>query len=90
MSILRRFGFYLSYNKLLTPSQCNRFLGIELDSVNLQLCLPADKLTQLKIEQSSFIGRRKATREDLEHLGGRLAHCSTVVQKRSLLLDKNI
>ena len=44
VNILRRLGFFISFPKLRPPSTCNRFLGIEIDSVALQLWLPIEKI----------------------------------------------
>ena len=46
----------LEPNKLEGPASCLTFLGIEVDMVNRQLCLPAEKMERLDKEL-------KATRE---------------------------
>lgn len=57
-----------------------RFLGIIINSVTLELTLPRDKLEKLISKLESFSERRKATKKDLERLGGLLAHCAKVVR----------
>ena len=80
VAILRRIGFHISFRKLQSPSTTVRFLGIEIDSVGLELRLPGDKLTRL-IHILDQVGvRRKVSRRELERLGGLLAHCSKVVR----------
>ena len=44
------------------------------------MCLPVDKLLKLREKLQGFMGIRKATRKELEKLGGLLAHCAKVVQ----------
>ena len=80
VAILRRIGFYVSYKKLTPANTVTRFLGIEIDSVELELRLPQDKLEKLHNQLESFIRRRKASKSELEGLGGILAHCCKVVK----------
>ena len=79
VQILRRLGFYINYKKLLQPATKVRFLGIDVDTVEMQLTLPMDKLEKLKVQLRQFLGRRKATKRELERLAGILAHCCKVI-----------
>ena len=80
VSILRRLGFFISFRKLSAPSRVTRFLGIDIDSDQMELRLPEDKMVKLKLVLRSFVHKRKATRRELEQLGGILAHCCKVVR----------
>ena len=44
MSLLRYLGFYVSYSKVSDPSCCTVYLGIEIDSIAMELRLPEGKL----------------------------------------------
>ena len=77
--ILRRIGFYVSFKKLTPPNQINRFLGIDIDAVVMELRLPRDKLEKLVTQLKLYLKRKKASRLELEGLGGVLAHCCKVV-----------
>ena len=77
---LRSLGFYIAYEKVRSPSQIQRFLGVELDSLLMSLRLPKDKLDKLHVELRFFAGRRRATKRQLQHLCGVLSHCSTLVR----------
>ena len=79
VGILRRIGFYVSFKKLTPPNRITRFLGIDIDSVVMELRLPIDKLVKLVDQLKIYLRRRKATRLELEGLGGVLAHCCKVV-----------
>ena len=79
VGILRRLGFFISYKKLVSPAKLIRFLGINIDSVEMTLSLPEDKVIKLKKQLALFINRRKATKKELESLAGILAHCCKVV-----------
>ena len=78
--VLRDLGFYISYNKVLTPSTNQRYLGINVDSVSMQLSLPEDKMLRLQDELAFFSGRRKATRRQIQRLCGVIAHCAQMVR----------
>ena len=78
--ILRGLGFYLSYKKIKSPSQVQTYLGVELDSIQMKLRLPEDKLCKLYVELAFFDGRLRATKKQLQHLCGVLGHCSTLVR----------
>ena len=56
------------------------FLGIYIDSVNLQMRLPEDKLVKLRNALLAFKGCRKVVKKDLERLGGLLAPYAKVVR----------
>ena len=79
VAILRRLGFYISFKKLTPSAKVTRFLGIDIDSILMELRLPADKLEKLIKQLNIYMRRRKATRLELEALGGVLAHCCKVV-----------
>ena len=79
VGILRRIGFYVSFKKLTPPGRITRFLGIDIDSVVMELRLPVDKLEKLVDQLKLYLRRKKATRLELEGLGGVLAHCCKVV-----------
>lgn len=80
LAILRRLGFFISFKKLISPSKKIRFLGIDVNSETLELTLPDDKLLKLRQTLNLFLGRKKATRRELERLAGYLAHCAKVTR----------
>ena len=71
IAILRRLGFSISYKKVTPPAQLARFLGIDIDTRNLELRLPEDKIEKLLLILDEFSTKRKSTRRELERLGGR-------------------
>ena len=80
MGILRRLGFYMSFRKVSTAATSTRFLGIIIDSVELELRLPEDKLKKMLDSLQILEGRKKVTRRELERVAGLLAHCSKVIR----------
>ena len=73
-------GVPLEPTKLEGPSTCLTFLGIEFDTVALQLRLPVDKLSRLKTELNSAITRRCMMKHNLQSLTGLLQHATKVIR----------
>ena len=65
---------------MLSPASVRRYLGVIIDTVQMKLLLPDDKLLRLKEELAFFAGRRQATRKQIQRLCGILGHCSTVIR----------
>ena len=59
---------------------CTRFLGIDIDSVAMELRLPEDKLCRVKKLVNKFAVLKKSTKDKIDELAGLLAHCSKVVR----------
>ena len=70
--ILGRVGFHVSFKKLMPAGCVTKCLGIEIDS---------DKLCKLLVQLTIFLKKRKASRQELETLGGILVHCCKVVHR---------
>ena len=77
---LRNLGFYISWKKLISPTQKCRFLGIDIDSVKQKLILPEEKLEKLHRELRFWSGKRTATKFQLQHLCGVLNFCCKIVR----------
>ena len=75
-----RLGVPLEPSKLEGPSTCLSFLGIEVDTENLQLRLPSDKLDKLKSELSHCILRCSITKRELQGLVGLLQFATKVIR----------
>ena len=80
IGVLRFLGFHIAFDKLVNPSTCVTYLGIEIDSVEMEVRLPEGKLAKLKSLLSSAIACKRISRKELESLGGSLSHCSHVVR----------
>ena len=66
-------------HKIVGPTHCVTFLGIEIDSIAAQLRLPADKLSQLTTDINCWRNRRSCTKRQLLSLIGSLSHASVLV-----------
>ena len=80
LRLLRSLGFSISYDKVVTPTTVLTFLGIQLDTINMSLTLPSEKVTDLKQLLQVFHSKRHATLKQLQSLAGRLNWASQVVR----------
>ena len=77
---VRSLGFDVAWDKLISPTQVATYLGIEMDSINMQFRLPGKKLVKLKSLVAKYKSASHATKRELQVLAGHLAHASTVVR----------
>ena len=80
ITLLGDLGFLVSWKKCSTPSTSVRYLGIIIDSVNMTLSLPDDKLVKLRKELDFFVDRTRATKKQIQRLCGILAHGAKVIR----------
>ena len=80
LSMFRKLNIPMEESKLEGPSTCLTFLGIEVDTVALQLRLPSDKLANLKDILCDSIQRRTMSKKDLQKLTGLLQFATKVVR----------
>ena len=76
----QRLGVPIEESKLEGPSSCLTFLGIEVDTIALQLRLPQEKLVNLKELLGYNVFRKSITKKDLQKLAGLLQFATKVVQ----------
>ena len=79
VQLLRKLGFQINWNKVVDPTTKITFLGIEIDSVNMTLRLPDEKLHQVREELALFQKRTRASKKQLQSLAGKLNFCASVV-----------
>lgn len=77
---LRYLGFYVSWRKISTPSTCTTYLGIQIDTVKMELRLPNEKVEKFRRYVSKYVTAGYITKKELEQLNGLLAHCAQIVQ----------
>lgn len=83
---LRRLGFYIAWEKVTSPSRVCKYLGLEIDTISMELRLPRDRLEKLRKELLFWRGQKKATYKQLQVLVGHLSHCSRIVQGGKLYM----
>ena len=72
-------GTPVAYHKVEGPSTCLIILGIEVDTVAMELRLPPEKLSRLKNLIREWRQRKACTLHDLQSLIGHLCHAAKVV-----------
>ena len=70
--VLQSLGFTINWDKVVEPSQCVTFLGVEINSITQTLSLPMDKLLELKSLLTLWEGVKKTTKHMLQQLIGKL------------------
>lgn len=79
-------GVPLSPEKMEGPSSVLTFLGIEINTIEGILGLPAEKLQRLNTTVREWLPRKSCTRRELESLVGTLQHaCKVIRPGRSFL-----
>ena len=85
-----RLGVPLKADKLEGPSTTLTFLGIVLDTVQMEIRLPAEKLDTLKRLIKAWQDKRACRKRELLSLIGKLSHACKVVQAGRIFLRRMI
>ena len=80
LKLLRELGFSISYNKVVPPTTALVFLGILIDSQDVTISLPHEKVGELEALISHFASSKHATKRQLQSLAGKLNWASQVVR----------
>jgi len=76
----KKLGMPLEPNKEEGPSEVITFLGLEIDSINMEVRLPQVKLGELKATLKKWRGMKSCRRRDLESIVGSLNHACKAVR----------
>ena len=79
LSTWHALGVPLEPSKLQGAATCLSSLGIEVNTVAFQLCLPVDKLVCLTVELNAAISRKCMKKHNLQSLTGLLQHATKVI-----------
>ena len=77
--VLRCLGFWINYKKVDGPGQHITFLGIHLNTIDMTMELPPDKLNELQHLLSKTKARCKITKRGLQSLAGKLNWASQCI-----------
>ena len=89
-SVCEFLGVPLAPNKIEGPSQVIVYLGIEIDSINMIIRLPENKLKKLNDELKCWHNRKKCTKRELLSLIGSLSFACKVVKPGRIFLRRMI
>ncbi len=70
----------LNENKTEGPAEVITFLGIEIDSINMELRLPQEKLSELLNLLKKWRGMKSCRKRDLQSIAGSLNHACMAVR----------
>ena len=73
-------GVLVAQEKCQGPATTITYLGIEIDSLAMELRLPEDKLRRIRGELGKWTGKKAGRRRELESLLGLLQHASKIVR----------
>ena len=90
LSICARLGVPIAVDKTEGPSTRLVYLGIEIDTVNMCVRLPLDKLNKLKNMLKTWAGKKKCTKQELLSLIGSLSFACKVVKPGRMFLRRLI
>ena len=79
LEVCSELGILVASQKCQGPSTCLVFIGIEFDTMSMELRLPEEKLGHLQALITSWRGRKSCQRKELESLVGHLHHACKVV-----------
>jgi hypothetical protein len=79
LSLLRQLGFHINWSKVEGPSTKITFLGIYINSENMTIGIPETKITDIKHKINNFIGKRRASKKQLQSILGKLSWVARVV-----------
>ena len=86
ISTFQELGAPVAMHKTEGPATVVTFLGINIDTVVGQLCLPQEKLQRLRELVRSWLPRRSCRRREVESLLGHLSHAALVIRPGRLYL----
>ena len=89
-SVFSQLGVPLAPDKVIGPSTCLTYLGIEIDSHNQSIRLPPDKLADLITLLHSWSAKKKCTKRELLSLLGSLSFACKVVKPGRMFLRRLI
>ena len=81
-------GVLVAEDKTEGPATCLTVLGVEIDTLAMELRLPQEKLDRLNGVLAEWRGKRSGKRRDLESLVGLLQHASQVVRPGRIFLRR--
>lgn len=88
--LLRRLGFLINWTKVVDPTQIIVFLGIEINSIDMSLRLPDEKMLSIHNELNLFLNRKRASKRQLQSLAGRLSFAAAVIAGGRVFLRRII
>ncbi|KAK3103024.1 hypothetical protein FSP39_015834 [Pinctada imbricata] len=78
-NLCEELGVPLAPEKTIGPATCLTFLGLEIDTVQMLVRIPQEKLDKLKSALLAILNKKKTNLKDLQSLSGLLSFCSRAI-----------
>ena len=88
ITLLGELGLPVNHKKLVSPTTCITFLGIQLDTEQCKISLPDEKLDVIRTTVADFLQKRRATKQQLQSLAGRLSFAARAVRGARFFLRR--
>ena len=88
ITLLGELGLQISDKKLVTPATRAVCLGVEVDTVNFTLSVPAEKLADIKHTCQMWRHKTACSKRDLQSLLGRLLYITKCVRTSRAFLNR--
>ncbi|KAJ8307565.1 hypothetical protein KUTeg_015649 [Tegillarca granosa] len=72
-------GVPLAHDKTIPPSTVLTYLGLEINTIEMTVKIPFEKLTKLKNNLCLLLNRKKCTLKELQSLVGLLNFCTRAI-----------
>ena len=70
LGVITSLGFVINFEKLVLPTTDIVFLGININSTQMMLYIPPDKLNEIKLKAAGWLSKKRATKRELQSLAG--------------------
>ena len=90
LRLFEHLGIPVAEDKLVGPSSCLTYLGLEIDTSKMEVRLPNEKLSNLRTELAFWLRRNTCTKRELLSLIGKLSFASKVVKPGRIFVRRLI
>lgn len=88
ISVFRAVGLPIAWSKLVSPTNCIRFLGIIIDIEARELCMPAEKIVAFQALARDVCLKQRITKRELQSVIGHINHLGKVVKSARLFMNR--
>ena len=86
LKLLKRLGLNISIK--IPATSKHTWLGFQIDTMEMMVTIPLEKMTEILTECSTWKGRTHASRKDLQKLVGRLKHISKCIPQSNTFFSR--
>lgn len=90
MAVSKSLGLQLAENKCVQPATQVEWLGYSINSIDMTVSIPEDKLAEVIHECEHWIVRRRASKQMIQSLIGKLVHVSNCIPQARKFITRII